>query len=803
MNDFFDNKRKGSIIFDSEQFISELKMIAIKKLKQFCEEYKGRELYAFLNDFSENMKKLILVFNKMPQKKGMKKLSLEAVKLEIKVCIDMIDEFFKLKNKNKNLSFSSFLSNEENLSKEKKKNKRRRTNSKDYDNKEDCHDEDYDEDDDAEDEEVEEDEEDEEDEEEYDDNDDDDDDEDDEDDKNIYQRRMNKILNKPGLNTEQNKDFMKELIKTSTTDTNSVLFDYFATLTRKDKDRNLKLLKEINNYYSNDQPLLFKIIMLNIPVSQKNYILKKYLSLVASRGESTKLKTWIESVMTIPFGVYKGTDIKSYTSAQIKTFLDTIQKTMDRAVWGHDEAKRHIVQIMGQKFRNPKSKGTMIGIYGCPGNGKTTLIKEGIASAMDRPFVFISLGGATDSSFLEGHSYTYEGSIYGRIANALITSKCMNPIIYFDELDKISQTSKGEEITNLLIHLTDPVQNSHFRDKYFHGIDLDLSKATMIFSFNNPSLVDKVLMDRITTVETKYLLVNQKIHIGINYLLPEILKEVGLKDKDIVFSEKIIKFMVEKYTNEGGVRKLKSLLYNIVRELNIANLTKTKIDNKNIVFPYNVTEDNVKSLFKNKHEFEYDKINKEPKVGIVNGLYATTSGTGGVLPIETLWIPTNNPLEIKATGHLEQVIKESTQVACSLAWNLLSSETQDELLKQWKDKPRGFHLHCPDGSTPKDGPSAGAALTLALYSMFTNKKIKHDIALTGEINLQGNVTAIGGLEEKMEGAKRAGVKLVLYPKENQKDVEKIKERNNELFKNGFTIKYVETIYDVINYAIVS
>ena len=379
----------------------------------------------------------------------------------------------------------------------------------------------------------------------------------------------------------------------------------------------------------------------------------------------------------------------------------------------------------------------------------------------------------------------------------------MNPIIYFDELDKISKTTKGDEITNLLIHLTDPVQNSHFRDKYFNGVDLDLSKATFIFSFNNPSLVDRVLLDRITTVETKYLLVNQKIHIGVNYLLPEVLKDVGLTNKDVVIKDNIIRFIIEKYTNEGGVRKLKSLLYNIVRELNIANLTKTKIDNKNIVFPYNVTEETVKFLFKNKYEFEFDKINKEPKVGVVNGLYATTSGIGGVLPIEIVWIPTNNPFEIKATGNLEQIIKESTQVACSLAWNLLPTDTQEELLKKWKDRPMGFHLHCSDGSTQKDGPSAGAAITSALYSMFTNKKIKNDVALTGEITLGGNVTAIGGLEEKMEGAKKAGVKLVLYPKENQKDVDKIKERNKELFQNGFTIKSVETIQEVIDNLIIA
>ena len=378
----------------------------------------------------------------------------------------------------------------------------------------------------------------------------------------------------------------------------------------------------------------------------------------------------------------------------------------------------------------------------------------------------------------------------------------MDPIIYFDELDKISQTAKGTEITNILIHLTDPVQNQHFRDKYFHGIELDLSRTTMIFSFNNPSLVDKVLLDRITTIETKYLLTKQKIHIAKNYLILDILKDIGLSKDDIMISDTLVKYIIDKYTHEGGVRKLKSLLFNIVRELNIANLTKTKLNNMIIKFPYMITEENIKQLFKNRYENQFDKINKNDKVGIVNGLYATTTGIGGVLPIEIVWIPTNNPLEVKATGQLEKVIKESTQVACSLAWNLLTPEIQNEFLNKWKVKPCGFHIHCPDGSTPKDGPSAGAALTLALYSMFINKKIKHDVALTGEINLQGNVTAIGGLEEKLEGAKNAGVKLVLYPTENERDIIKIKERNSDLFDYSFEVKSVETINEVITYALV-
>jgi ATP-dependent Lon protease len=457
---------------------------------------------------------------------------------------------------------------------------------------------------------------------------------------------------------------------------------------------------------------------------------------------------------------------------------------------------------MGQQIRNPKSKGNMLGIWGPPGNGKTTLIKEGIAKAMDKPFIFISLGGASDASFLEGHSYTWEGSIYGRIANGLITSKCMDPIIYFDELDKISKTHKGDEITNILIHLIDPAQNSHFRDKYFHGIDIDLSKATMIFSFNNPSLVDKVLLDRITTIETKFLLIKQKIFIAQNYLLVNIIKDVGLLSKAVIFDDDIIEKIVNNYTNEGGVRKLKSLLYLIIRELNISNLIKTKINNRFVKFPFKITYDDVKLLLKNKYEFTIDKINNEPKKGVVNGLFASSNGFGGILPIEVVWIPTTIPLSIKATGSLEKVIIESTQVACSLAWNYLNKEKQNEYLISWKDKPEGFHIHCGDASTSKDGPSAGAAITLALYSLFIDKKIKNDVALTGEINLQGNITAIGGLEEKMAGAKKNGIKHVLIPKENIKDIEKIKERNELLLDDTFKYSIIETFDDVIKYTLI-
>jgi ATP-dependent Lon protease len=309
-------------------------------------------------------------------------------------------------------------------------------------------------------------------------------------------------------------------------------------------------------------------------------------------------------------------------------------------------------------------------------------------------------------------------------------------------------------------------------------------------------------MDRITVVETKYLLKPQKINIANDYLLSDILKDVGLKNGDVMFDENVIDNIVSNYTREGGVRKLKSLLYSIVRELNIANLLKTRINNKKVKFPFTIENDDLKILLKEHRTIEYEKIHKEDMLGVMNGLWANSYGNGGILEIQSLWIPTATPFEIRATGNLQQVIKESTMVASSLAFNYLDKELQNKYLIEWKKKPQGIHLHFPDGATPKDGPSAGGALAVTIYSLLSKRKIKHDVAMTGEINFQGRITAIGGLENKLEGAKRAGVKLALYPKENQKDMDKIYERNPSLIDESFTVIAIDSLEEAIKYTII-
>ena len=593
-----------------------------------------------------------------------------------------------------------------------------------------------------------------------------------------------------------------KIISEGNNNTTEDIINYYNDMDKSTKTSTLTLLNNLTSTNKLTMPSVFRILLAPLTDDTKKNLISKMLNVSNGMVENGKLKKWLDDVMKIPFGIYKGIELDSLKPKKIKTFLNTMKDKMDGAVWGHDNAKNEIVQIMAQMVRNNNSKGNVIGLWGPPGNGKTTLIKEGIALAMNKPFVFISLGGATDSSYLDGHSFTYEGSIYGRIAQALIDSKCMNPIIYFDELDKVSSTPKGDEIINLLIHLIDPVQNQLFRDKYFYDVDIDMSKVTFIFSFNDPSLVNYILLDRITLIETKHLTLHQKLHIGTNYLMKEILKDVGLNEDAIVFPDDILVEIINNYTNEGGVRGLKKHLYRIVRCLNVANLTNNMIGSTSIKFPLVYTMELYRIHYEGKSPFNPLSIHKMDGVGMVNGLWANSLGVGGILPIETVLIPTNEMMGVKATGSLGNVIKESIDVSMSVAWSWLDDETKNKWIKRWKNRPERFHVHCPDGSTNKEGPSAGAAMSLAFYSQLTNRMIRHTVAMTGEINLRGEVSEIGGLEEKLSAAKRGGATLVLVPIENSINLIEIKKRYPNLIDNNFDIKYIKTFDEVIKYSLI-
>jgi ATP-dependent Lon protease len=427
----------------------------------------------------------------------------------------------------------------------------------------------------------------------------------------------------------------------------------------------------------------------------------------------------------------------------------------------------------------------------------TSLAKYGLANCLknengeSRPFAFIAMGGSSNGSTLEGHNYTYVGSMWGKIVDILMDKKCMNPIIFIDELDKISNTDHGREIVGILTHLIDSTQNDCFQDKYFNGIDLDLSKALFIFSYNDPGAVDKILLDRIHRIKFKHITLDEKLVICKNYLLPELYKKMGLENGVVELSEDNLKFIIEKYTCEPGVRKLKELLFEIIGDINLKCIKMKTSDHDDshddacvslalsLPIPITITNEEIKMKYlRERHEVRVQQISASSKVGIINGLWANAVGRGGIIPIEAHFFPCDRFFDLKLTGMQGDVMKESMNVAKTLAWSLLTEDEMTRNLEMFtKMKMQGIHIHCPEGATPKDGPSAGTAITCVLYSLLTNKKIDNRIAITGEINLQGHVTAIGGLDLKIMGGINGGVTTFIFPKDNKKDYDEFMEKN--------------------------
>jgi len=369
--------------------------------------------------------------------------------------------------------------------------------------------------------------------------------------------------------------------------------DYFSNLPEDFKKNTIMELKKIKDINDTDTPLRFKVLGSEMSIKSKSIAINnidKLGEMDVSSDEHYKMNKWIDGLIKIPFG--KNIEIPVNDSNSIEEKRDYIinaKKTLDKAIYGHNEAKQHILQVIGKWIKNPKSQGNVLAIQGPMGNGKTTLVKEGISKAIGRPFAFIALGGASDSAFFDGHSYTYIGSHWGRVIDILIESKCMNPVIYFDELDKVSETHKGDEIIHLLTHLTDPSQNNVFQDNYFPGIEIDVSKALFIFSFNEEEKVNRILKDRMYVINTKGFKVDDKLSITKDYLLPELLETFLFTKEEIIFPDDTIKMIIEKYTlNEEGVRNLKRSLETIISKINIYNLSYDRDDNNN--------KDNKKSL---------------------------------------------------------------------------------------------------------------------------------------------------------------------------------------------------------------
>jgi ATP-dependent Lon protease len=389
--------------------------------------------------------------------------------------------------------------------------------------------------------------------------------------------------------------------------------DYFKKkLSNKEQLQIMKDLKEINSHINIEKPYRLSLLESKIPPRFKAIALQKLnvlRSMEPGDSEYHKIKTWVDTFMKIPFGINKALTIKMDDGIdKCSEFMKNAKETLDNCVYGLDDAKMQIMQMIGQWVVNPSALGTAIAIKGPPGTGKTSLIKEGISKILGREFAFIALGGAGDSSFLEGHSYTYEGSSWGKILQILIDSKCMNPVIYFDELDKISETPRGEEIVGILTHLTDTSQNSQYHDKYFSEIDFDLSKCLFIFSYNDENKVNPILKDRMYRIQTKGYDTKEKTIIARKYLLPKIREQVCFKEEDVIIPDDTIQYIVGNTSltnNEPGVRNLKRCLEIIHTKLNLFRLVKTDTNlfskEMDIVveFPFTVTRKHVDIFIKN------------------------------------------------------------------------------------------------------------------------------------------------------------------------------------------------------------
>jgi MoxR-like ATPase len=408
------------------------------------------------------------------------------------------------------------------------------------------------------------------------------------------------------------KKFVKLVTKPFTENTIDDQIDQFKALAEDKQKQMIEALERKVNPSQQEQPLMFRILTMNIPQDTQTLILNKYNSLQAldpSSGEYFKLRSWLEKLTSVPLGIYRDLPVRlDEGTEKCGLFMEKARSCMTDAIYGQDEAKIQILQFIASKIANPNARGLSLLLVGPPGIGKTSLIKNGIAKALDWPFQFISLGGDSDATTYTGHQFVYEGSHSGKIVNSLVAAKSMSMVLMFDELDKISGTPKGEEVQNMLIHLTDPVQNGDFEDKYLANVPIDLSKVMFVFSGNDLNKIDKILLDRMVVVKLAGYNKKEKQAIAEQYLLPGALKEVNLTEKVAITSE-VIAHVIEQYAGEEtGVRELKRCIETIVQKINMLRIFNSKdlpFHIKDFQLPFVVKKEHI-DLFLKKKEAAMD-----------------------------------------------------------------------------------------------------------------------------------------------------------------------------------------------------
>ena len=494
--------------------------------------------------------------------------------------------------------------------------------------------------------------------------------------------------------------------------------------------------------------------------------IKKLTKMQPFSAESSVIRNYIEAVLDLPW------------NKETKDVLDLkkASEILERDHYGLKDAKEKVLDYLAVKTLNPSMNGAILCLSGPPGIGKTSLVKS-IAESMGRKFVRVSLGGVRDEAEIRGHRRTYVGSMPGKIMKAMKEAGTKNPVILLDEIDKMSNDYKGDPASAML-EVLDPEQNKSFEDHYI-DMPFDLSKVFFVATANDLRTVSAPLRDRMDILQLSSYTEFEKLHIAQNFLLKQAQKENGLADVEIKIPDKVMFKLIDEYTREAGVRNLKREIINICRKIAREVVEKD-------VKKFNLKASDLEKYL-GKAKFRPEKSRKAVgKVGVVNGLAWTA--VGGVT-LDVQGVDTAGKGDVTLTGTLGNVMKESASVAMTyVKANLKKYPPKDENF--FKD--RAIHLHFPEGATPKDGPSAGITITTAIVSVLTNRKVRQDIAMTGEITITGDVLAIGGVREKVIGAHRAGIKEVILPEDNRVDTDEIPDE----LKSTMKIHFAKTYDDV-------
>ncbi len=497
--------------------------------------------------------------------------------------------------------------------------------------------------------------------------------------------------------------------------------------------------------------------------------ISRFKSSMNSPAESGVIRTYIETLLEMPWD----------KASKDNQDINYAKQVLEEDHYGLEQVKERILEFLAVRTLTQKGESPILCLAGPPGTGKTSIAKS-LARALKKPYVRISLGGVRDEAEIRGHRKTYVGAMPGRIANGIRTAGVKNPVMLLDEIDKVSTDYKGDTFSALL-EVLDSEQNSRFRDHYLE-VPLDLSEVMFITTANTLQTIPRPLLDRMEVIEITSYTENEKLHIAAEHLIPKQLEKHGLTANQLTFSRQAVWKMARNYTKEAGVRQLEREIGNVCRKAAKEILTtgREKIA---------VTDRNI-HRFLGKEKYTYQMANPAPEIGIVRGL-AWTSVGGDTLQIEVNVMPGSG--ELMLTGQLGDVMKESAQTGISYIRSVSGRYGIEEDFFEKHD----IHVHIPEGAVPKDGPSAGITMATAMLSAVTGKRVRADLAMTGEITLRGRVLAIGGLKEKLLAAKSAGIKTVLIPKDNRADAEEL---SVEITK-GLEILPVENMEEVLSRAL--